>query len=255
MNIDEIYEKLKDQNRDLIELLENELSSLDKNKIFDLEFEKNIVKIIKNYNRSLNVKYERDVNYFDKKKETDLIIEICSKNIKMEVIKSINKEETKYYFSFKTELDNFCISERNLNYTHAVKDKNSVLDELIIVMQADKENRFLLKYINNEWDDYLSGNSLNKEQGKIYLQIQNYAEKYDYDIDLIKIALNNKDEIATLKEYIELEKLMDDSTVLEDFFIKTNMIGKLNLNDFTINKNEGLIQTLIKTKNNFFGKM
>lgn len=255
MNIDEVYEKLKDQNRELIELLENELSSLDKNKIFDLEFEKNIVKIIKNYNKSLNVKYERDINYFDKEKEIDLVIGIRSKNTKMEVIKNINKEETKYSFSYKKEIDNFCISERTLNYTHTVKDKNSVLDELIIVMHADKENRFLLNYISNEWSDYLSGNNLNKEQGNIYLKIQKYAEKYDYDIDLIKIVLNNKDEIATLKEYIELEKLMDDSTVLEDFFVKTNMIGKLNLNDFTINKNEGLFQTLIKTKNKFFGKM
>lgn len=255
MNIDEVYEKLKDQNRELIELLENELSSLDKNKIFDLEFEKNIVRIIKNYNKSLNVKYERDINYFDREKEIDLIIEIRSKNTKMEIIKSINKEETKYSFSYKKELNIFSINERTLNYTHTVKDKESVLDELIIVMHANNEHRFLLNYINHEWDDYLSGNSLNKEQGNIYLKIQNYAEKYDYDIDLIKIVLNNKDEVATLKEYIELEKLMDDSTVLEDFFVKTNMIGKLNLNEFTINKNEGLLQTLIKTKNKLFGKM
>lgn len=253
MNINELYERLKDKNKDLIDLLENELSTLDKNKIYDFQFEKRIKKIIKTYNNSLKITYETDVNFSERKKVLTLIITISNKNTKIEISKNTNEEDkTKYSFLKTKEFEKFDITEKSLNFTHAVKDKRSLLDDLVISIKVNKDSKFLLDSMRNEWEDYFGGSTFNEKQTLIYSKIKEITK--NYDIDFLKLLFNDKEEISNLKEYIELEKLMDDSTVLEEFFIKTNVIGKLNLNDFKINKNEGLIQTLIKTKNKFFSK-
>lgn len=254
MNINELYEKLKEQNKDIIELLENELSTLDKDKVYDFQFEKKIKNIVKNYNSSLKIKYDVDINFTGREKNLGLMIIIINKETHLKIVKTTNYEEklTISFFNNK-DLENFHVTEKYLKFNNTVKDKTSFLDDMVISIQVDKHNKFLLESMRNEWEDYLGGSNFDKKQTLIYTKIKELAK--NYDVDFLKLLLNDKEELHNLKEYIELEKLMDDSTVLEDFFVKTNMVGKLNLNEFTINKNEGLIQKIRKTKNKLFGKI
>lgn len=250
MNVQELYNVIKDNNKDFFNIIEQELLNLNKESIYDFQFEKKIKNVIKKYNKTLKVEYEIDVNYIQKEnkriKDLDLRIKIIGKNIKIEITKNLFSKNTEYYFSIKNGLEEININENylNLKYKYKTKNNDSVLNNLRISLSANKNKNFIVEHIGGENEDYFGGSHLNDIQRSIYEKIK--VVQKNESINLINFLLNEQEEINLIKDNIELEKLLEDMSALEIFFLEAKNNGYFNLNikNFILEENKTLIRKI-----------
>lgn len=214
-----IYNEAKEKNKELIILIKDFLDrkiSIDKIKLFNENLNLSIVEGLVNYS---------------------LILE--NENLKLIASKNIKNEDFIFYF----ENEKFIIKEE---YTE-IKITKSELNCNLNLKLYNNLNKFIFSKDFSKYD-------LRNNDYKTPIEEKLISRLNSYNIDFKKIVLGNKEYLNdvrnTLKEEIEFERLMEDTSLLDLLLTEKDLFNVIDLDKMAFPKKENL-SLLEKIKKNF----
>lgn len=212
-----IYNEIKEKNIILIRLIEDFFSVDHKNNI-KKKLTGNTSKI-----RAFNKDLKIDIFY--RKADNSITISLQDEQLTINALKAKN-EKIEFAFIYK----DLIITREDIKYSKPIKINYKIDSFIYLKLKVyNNSNAFIFKEESSKFD-FLSRE--NKDKQAIISRLNKY------NINIKKILLGDYLYVDELKNEIELEKLMEDSSYLENLISKNCLFGIINFNDFVLEKKE-----------------
>lgn len=272
LNSNDLIKEFKEVNDELFNLLENDFKNITKEN-FNSKTDELVIKI-KNYNKDFDIikNLLPEIMVTEGKAYMKGKLTIQGDNFKLIYNKHFKNDPKDVYCSFDFQKENFILNNKGLIYFHLMdRVKNAFdiglkdLDFKPLFLKIEVKEGIDLKilypmlfkeyqssdYFKESWqtgniiDGLKITNNLNVESIKRLIAVN--EDIAEYNVNIIKLLIGDESEEKALNEVIEIDKLKNDSSDLEDLFKTDKIIGNLaNYKElFKINKKESFLKNKV----------
>lgn len=272
LNSNDLIKEFKEVNDELFNLLENDFKNITKEN-FNSKTDELVIKL-KNYNKDFDIikNILPEIMVTEGKAYMKGKLTIQGDNFKLIYNKHFKKDPKDVYCSFDFQKENFILNNEGLIYFHLMdRVKNAFdiglkdLDFKPLFLKIEVKEGIDLKilytmlfkeyqssdYFKESWqtgniiDGLKITNNLNVESIKRLIAVN--EDIAEYNVNIIKLLIGDESEEKALNEVIEIDKLKNDSSDLEDLFKTDKIIGNLaNYKElFKINKKESFLKNKV----------
>lgn len=272
LNANDLVKEFKEINSELFKLLEEDFEGITKEN-FNSKTDELVIKI-KNYNKDFDIikNLLPEIMVTEGKAYMKGKLTIQGDNFKLIYNKHFKNDPKDVYCSFDFQKENFILHNDGLVYFHLMDRVRNAFDIelkdldfkplfLKIEVKEGSDLKVLYPMVCRDFESsdefkksWKSGNiidglkitnNLNVESIKRLIAVN--EDIAEYNVNIIKLLIGDESEEKALNEVIEIDKLKNDSSDLEDLFKTDKIIGNLaNYKElFKINKKESFLKNKV----------
>lgn len=272
LNSNDFIKEFKDVNSELLGLIEENFKFITKEN-FIYKIEELIIKL-KSYNKNFSITKNLlpEIMVTEGKAYMKAKLTIQGEDFKLIYNKHFKNDPKDIYCSFDFQKENFILNNEGLVYFHLMDRVKNAFDielndldfkPLFLKIEVKEKNHLKILYpmlykefqstdvFKENWktgnivDGLKITNNLNVESIKRLIAVNESID--EYNVNIIRLLIGDEEEEKSLNEIIEIDKLKNDFSNIEDLFKKDKIIGNLsNYKEiFRINKQENFLKNKI----------